>query len=983
MPHPHLLISALLNPADEEQSGGPRQAAQVDLRPVLARLAGHRPDTPIYAPSHVVSWLQALVATQLTPPLSILPRPSASGARSSSRFYGDPPTHLAGYPLPPADGHLPEASTLIRINRKTTLSKLYTFKDVGAYIEYPETHPTNPVGYMFRQDVKEWWNPTRGFVYSLGMPSGRTKFGEEVYCDLLVDGTGTKVPCYNRHSTCQGSKLCAAGDVKKWSEAHQTAGANEISQRLAHERAFCSEIADPSHDVFQRTAAFITALRKVGCRAQKHEETILNAAEQQAYAALLAHQADLSRGYVPAEEHCEGRIILEFDQLDKPFVRCEHYNRRGNRDHLISYIDDIYDIDYLDAYFNEDFDELDRIEEAVSRLGYGPLAECSTIANFTSQRKHCPRDHRDEKQQLAQLKMCRLECKVKVHVYEPLPEYRHSCPWTLVVCRGIHTHPIPIPQKTPPSIRAEVVKLLKSLDNDLADLTPRRFIRHPITKSYLISRFPSVILPSLSSLHISLANRSHLKYYIDEVKQELFPAGTGWEGICHLKDYQDAHLPSEEHYIRRVIDLPHDTLDVHDEDEPGDLGNSETENLKIVVCMSKEQSRRMHGGQYMQSDIGFKRVIGFHEFEMTSMDRKANTSVIFCRVFLNRQTAVAHQTVFALIEEIVFEDTGRTVQWRHIHASDLDETDGFILLWTGDQHGGQAKGLGLHLQKIAQRYPEKYDLHEPSRLLALLSPYEHLHRLFRLCVIHGMRNIRKLSISDNLRNCMRSLMCIEHEDWDRAINTLIHSGQKAVIDWVNDKVRSKFAFEAMCWEKSHIPKMIWKAGDKDSNLAEEAHADINREGIHCTLVGGVKKGQAFDNLKITTLQAFEQAGVRPSYLSGHISENLTKNLKRKFNAHHHMLEGQDSKIEQHNKRLQSAYEKLTTARQGLSLCTEKLEQHCPIRDFEQYKRASEALVRGQAKLQRAEIVFEKQVDAGRALQGTGSGKVGMYLPVHD
>lgn len=202
MPHPHLLISALLNPADEEQSGGPRQAAQVDLRPVLARLAGHQPDTPIYAPSHVVSWLQALVAMQLTPPLSILPRPSASGARSSSRFHGDPPTHLAGYPLPPADGHLPEASTLIRINRKTTLSKLYTFRDVGAYIEYPETHPTNPVGYMFRQDVKEWWNLTRGFVYSLGMPSGRTKFGEEVYCDLLVDGTGTKVPCYNRHSTC-------------------------------------------------------------------------------------------------------------------------------------------------------------------------------------------------------------------------------------------------------------------------------------------------------------------------------------------------------------------------------------------------------------------------------------------------------------------------------------------------------------------------------------------------------------------------------------------------------------------------------------------------------------------------------------------------------------------------------------------------------------------------------------------------------------
>jgi hypothetical protein len=67
--------------------------------------------------------------------------------------------------------------------------------------------------------------------------------------------------------------------------------------------------------------------------------------------------------------------------------------------------------------------------------------------------------------------------------------------------------------------------------------------------------------------------------------------------------------------------------------------------------------------------------------------------VVFCRVFLNRQTAVAHAYVFDAIEEIVKEDTGRFLRWRHIHASDLDETDGMILQWTGDQHGGQAKGI--------------------------------------------------------------------------------------------------------------------------------------------------------------------------------------------------------------------------------------------------------------------------------------------------
>lgn len=71
---------------------------------------------------------------------------------------------------------------------------------------------------------------------------------------------------------------------------------------------------------------------------------------------------------------------------------------------------------------------------------------------------------------------------------------------------------------------------------------------------------------------------------------------------------------------------------------------------------------------------------------------------------------------------------------------------------------------------------------------------------------------------------------------------------------MNDKIRSKFAFQALCWEKSHIPALIWKAGDANTNLIESVHADVNREGVHCTLVGGLKKGQAFDRMKMKTLE---------------------------------------------------------------------------------------------------------------------------------
>lgn len=67
--------------------------------------------------------------------------------------------------------------------------------------------------------------------------------------------------------------------------------------------------------------------------------------------------------------------------------------------------------------------------------------------------------------------------------------------------------------------------------------------------------------------------------------------------------------------------------------------------------------------------------------------------LIFCRVFLNRQTAVAHQMVFTAIHEIVYQDTGKHLRWRHLHANSIEDFQGMILQWGADQHRGQAKGI--------------------------------------------------------------------------------------------------------------------------------------------------------------------------------------------------------------------------------------------------------------------------------------------------
>jgi hypothetical protein len=126
--------------------------------------------------------------------------------------------------------------------------------------------------------------------------------------------------------------------------------------------------------------------------------------------------------------------------------------------------------------------------------------------------------------------MLHLSCHSKFRVFTPLPSYRRACPFVLIVTKGEHPHPVPLPTKTPPSIRNELMVLLENLGPDLPDLTPRRLLRHPILKTFLATKFPSIICPTLSDWHVSLANRDHLKAYILHALELHFPFGTDWMG---------------------------------------------------------------------------------------------------------------------------------------------------------------------------------------------------------------------------------------------------------------------------------------------------------------------------------------------------------------------------------------------------------------------------------------------------------------------
>ncbi|KAL0063405.1 hypothetical protein AAF712_009714 [Marasmius tenuissimus] len=700
---------------------------------------------------------------------------------------------------------------------------------------------------------------------------------------------------------------------------HTKASRELLKQRLTQDRDHRLNYDSPSRDIFQKMSSYVTALQRLGCRMQVEGE------QRTGDSFLTKHHKQLQRGYVDKVTRCSGKVVFSFDWAGHPSVSCEYYDSHNSHLHFHQRLDDSYHNEYIKAVLTGDLDTARAIEEEADiEHNVGPARTCNIVTNHSAQRFNCPHSHRDpETGDLYQPLMEHLKCDVKFKIYEPLEDYREDCPYVLVIVQGVHCHPIPLPNKTPPKLHSRIFDILRNVGEDLTDLTARGLIRHPVVHSHVQALFPNDPLASISDIHVSLANHAHIASYIKQAKKEVFPMGTGWEGALHLQKCHLERYGEDDQYIRSIIHVPVDQM--QDDSDDGC-----TDDLRIILCMSKEGSQWLiQSGQYLQSDISFKRLNGWKEFIIAGRDRDANAAVVYCRVYVTRETAFAHFRIFQEIEKTVKEDTRRPIPWRHIYAPSNDESDqqGLVLMWTGDQHGGQAKGtahiqatrmmltqpigLGLHLQSICQSLDGR-DLYENKRLKDL-SPYDHLHRIFRLCLVHFCWNIQECKVPPPACEAMRGLACMEHESWDEALETIRNDGGRAGVDWLENKIQSKFALEAVCWEKSKIPKYIWMASDRNDNIVESSHSNVNLEGKSCTLVGGIEKGRRYDATKLAKLRSFEEAGVRPSYATGHQVDNSCRAIKRKNNKDHRMINKEDDQILKHNTKVQKAYDKFTSA----------------------------------------------------------------------
>ncbi|KAG1799560.1 hypothetical protein EV424DRAFT_1545973 [Suillus variegatus] len=691
------------------------------------------------------------------------------------------------------------------VNRATKVSAIVDHP-VHAILEYPITAPGS-IAHHFVVDPISFVQPQSAFQYSLGGGHGGR---ENAVCLLLRDDAGKGVRCRQLKSSCNGLK----------------AGYSDDSAEA---------------EVFNKTLAFFCAVSEWGCGFDAN----LDLSPEIVLDSFDLHSESESRG-------CGAPLMLSVNNLGRPYIHCKNFNASVSRarTHLVLRNLDEFNTDYLRALIENDLKAISFYETRAKNDGYGPLMPCTFVASPAEQKQCCRKLARGT------LRSWPVPCKAKFDIYTPYN--LTACPQVLVICTNNHSHPPPAPVKTPEAIKAIFYELLLTLSWKLADATPRRILLDSAFIQALQAHlsWKETRNPTLSDLHPSLGNSDHARRLINTLRFNEFPSGTGFAGAIHLATKHDL-LPIDERYIRCAES--HQLSTKSASNPPAATTSTSISSLRLVICMTKRMSWRLMQAKRLSIDTSFKRVHGWQEFEFESWDVAHMKSVIGARAFTTSQSAQAHFILFQRIFEIASADTGCAVQFQYMHGEGIQTI-------IADGHKGQGLGLGMYCVYLCKDSIQacRYDT---TALLRDLDPYDHLRRFYRLCLAHYKRNIRSLrgQIPKDVEIAMLTIASAEpHPDLQGTLKKIKKGGKKAAA-WLKDKIEgTKFALPALYQPNSLIPLEIWKASPTTTNGNEQAHRNINRDGVGLTLLGGIMRGFHYDTNISASLDLFDAFGINSS-----------------------------------------------------------------------------------------------------------------------
>ncbi|KAF8576068.1 hypothetical protein K439DRAFT_1541551, partial [Ramaria rubella] len=395
--------------------------------------------------------------------------------------------------------------------------------------------------------------------------------------------------------------------------------------------------------------------------------------------------------------------------------------------------------------------------------------------------------------------------------------------------------------KTPQAVLDVFNQLLKGLGCKLADATPHQINLDLgfVNSLHKALGWRDLCDTTLGNLHPSLSNADHTAQYINKLRHDRYPLGTARRYAYHILD-EHTRLPPEKQYVHCV-------------EEHSITGEGK---IYLVICMFKAMSKLLLETKWPSIDTSFKQLHKWQEFEIEAWFPEYHRSIVVAHAFTTSQSADAHHILFNRIFAIVRKDTGHTVRFRHIHGDGFDT-------FVANGHIGQALGLGRCCEEIC-RNMAGYCTIEWTRVLHTLTPYEHLARMYRYCFAHFVRNVNRLKghISLGVWSAMMSIASAEPLPNFEATLELIRQGGKKAADWLKNKESaSGFAIAALYQPASKIPIEIWKASPSTSDSNEQAHRNINHDGIKLMMLAGIMRGMQYDSRAMSGLELLCTYGI--------------------------------------------------------------------------------------------------------------------------
>lgn len=120
----------------------------------------------------------------------------------------------------------------------------------------------------------------------------------------------------------QGCKICPFNDLPSVTQPYCRANRDELFQRvsLAQTKRLGGSSGDLQQQLLQKTLSLWSSFRQLGCQAPPFETTYLDKMEQERSERWNDQMDRKRRGHEP-KKTCDGRLVFEYDNRGKAFVR--------------------------------------------------------------------------------------------------------------------------------------------------------------------------------------------------------------------------------------------------------------------------------------------------------------------------------------------------------------------------------------------------------------------------------------------------------------------------------------------------------------------------------------------------------------------------------------------------------------------------------------------------------------------------------------